>query len=45
MLQACGNESWEAGSGLVDLQELLELGLHLEGSREPLPFLNRGVTC
>lgn len=28
-----------------DLEGHLELGLHREGSREPLPLLNRAVTC
>lgn len=34
-----------ARSWLGNLKGRLELGLHHEGSREPLSFLNRAGTC
>lgn len=45
VLLASRNKDEKARSWLGDLKGRLELGLHQEGSREPLSFLNRAVTC
>lgn len=45
VLLASGNKGKKARSWLGDLKGRLELGIHHEGSREPVLFLKGTVTC